>query len=170
MSTQTAEAAYIEHKSLIEQIARSFAMSCHSNLDDCLSVCDEAFMQAWHGYDRKRPFKPYLTATLRNSLIAFVREEKKQPTISIDGLNIPAPARPMDWLARLLAGVSPDARYAIKLAIDTPKELMDMALAKGGNPINIRSSIWQVCRAAGWNSVRVRYALHEIRRAIQRTI
>lgn len=100
-----------------------------------------------------------------------INRERIRPTDSMyraDGsvVEVPSPERPVFDPVEFSQELSDDARYAMDLALNPPKDLEAVVAGKGGEPRNVRSSVREWLLAHGWPKARVVDAFAEIKKAL----
>lgn len=62
--------------------------------------------------------------------------------------------------------LSDDARFTVKLMLDPPEEIEAVAMVKGGQPRNYRSTVRDWLQQHGWNSERISRVFNEVKVAL----
>jgi len=94
------------------------------------------------------------------------RAAKVRVDVVGDDLNPPAPQYRFR-VDEFTEALSDDARYAVGLVLDTPEDIAEVAMAKGGAPRNFRSTVRaHLATDLGWAPGRISAAFAEITEAL----
>ena len=170
MTTLTADprtATYEDVELLIYKTANRFARQYGKDVDECISIANESYLDAYADHDpRKGKFSTcvvtYAWNAMRNYYRSERRHDREQATDDLSGYGVEdGPVVDLDEL-------SEDARHAAMLALDPPAELASQAKAKGGHCHNWRSTIREYLAGLGWAAARIAESFEEIRTVLSR--
>lgn len=165
---------YAEHAPIVAQTARAFARRHGTHPDDAVADGNMAFMLATtrapaDGVTMERHIKRWVWYELFDAYRTRTGERRKNKSKNEgDAALERTPARHTGhWLFDFLDELSEDAKLCVKLVLDTPDNVRSVALAKGGNDINLRSTIKDHLRTTyGWDREKINAAFQEVAEAL----
>lgn len=165
------EETYASVKRLLVKYAFDFKRKFGGDIDDLLSITDDAFLQAYRKYTPNRAkFSTFLCWVLRSNLMNYVRKMKRNSRYKMhgigsamylsDSLNVP-----VDYFLlenERLAGLSIDSKQFLELTIDH----VDRAFSDVTDYVRVPDT-WQGIRdhlrRLGWTKARIAKCVNEIR-------
>lgn len=160
-----------------EDVEKLFYSTVHRHIkkyggvfEDYLGQIHLSFMTAVLTYtpDRKASFSTYCVFVLSHDLLELRRKASKHAgKVAFVELepNCHIAPRPFD-LFGFLDGLSEDARLMVKIALDTPQELNDIMIQKGGTGHARKKALKNYLLDCGWNATHIVECFEEIAQAL----
>lgn len=165
---------------MIYSQVRGFWRQHGGDFDEMISVANVVFCQVYATPidAAKGSFDTLLCTSIRRRLIDNMvighRRTKRLTSLDVEGENgqtragqIPDREHATFSFMDFARGMSTDAVEVLKLVIEAPAEVEQVALAKGGKRLNWQSTIRAYLRQAGWESSRITNSFTEIQGALQ---
>ena len=173
MTTAAVEMTYEDLAPVLDSTARGFCKRYNQDYEECRSKANLIFVQEYEKYqasDGAQPIATWMRYCVWYQLLddmrkgfALCRNPGAGKLVGGDSIEAayakPAPA----GLDDLLEGLSQDAAYVARLAVDTPEALQAVITARGGTGRNARSVLRSHLYSLGWGATRVDKAYKEIR-------
>lgn len=163
--------AYDAMCSLIHYTVRKFQCAYGGMYEDLVGEANYMFVLACRSHDAA---KSKLSAWIHNriwyGLLAQRRDEKKHTdnTISMRGYENDIQYTPDSFLLHFMEKITEESRDVVNLIVDTPDDMLQMALDKGGQPKNLRSSLRQHLHSnLGWTHSQIKESFREIKEALR---
>lgn len=165
-----AEETYIEVENLIRKEVWRIIGKYGGDFDDLMTEASAIYLVAYDSFGTSSgtKFTTWLVNNLRWGLIDKVRNRinHERRFSVIDDQQISKNYR--DWKpSDLIDELHEDAKLVAKLVLDTPEEIMQVYMGKGGQPRNFRSTIRDYLIEMGWTASRISESFAEIRQALK---
>ncbi len=172
-TTEGIRQTYDDVQRLIHHTVNRFRRRNGGDRDELLSVANERFVAAYRKYDvrRKTRFTTWVSNSIWYGLQTHQRREhplRKGKRIDLT-LELLPERKLTDRLEELVSGLSEDAQFVTKLAINPPEEVRLVArCGRGENtPDGLRRGIRLYLREIGWDAERIELAFEEVRESLQ---
>lgn len=181
--TMAAGECYNDVADLIKITVRAFVKRHGGNYDDLLADANTAYMLGFDAYTHRHTNGRAIHANFENEIRRWVWFElfdnhrvrtqhrcKVKVVIANDefiGERIDYRNHDMCRVVDLMESLSPDARQAAELVVNTPEELAHAARRRGGTDRNMRSVIRQHLAGLGWAPGRINAAFEEVAAALE---
>lgn len=164
---------YADVEKLIYHACHQFQRKFGGDIEEMISIGNEKFMSSYEKFDSSQgSFSTFLYINISNALQDHHWHEWRRFALSLDnemsdGRSYANEVRDDSVsgfdLSQFAEDMSEDAVMILKLVLDSPAELANIAIGKGGNPRNWRSSIRDWLESMGWSNERVAEGFEEIR-------
>ena len=172
---------YEDVEKLIYWHAHRFIQGHGGEFEELVSIANQVFMDSYEQFDISKgvDFSTYLGINIVRRFQDNYWYEKKREMPSLDWQNeFESEGGTFKKFASdvedyrcttkfsfedFTEEMSEDAKTVIRLAIDTPAELAEVAFGKGGDPRNWRSTIRDFLCSMGWSYERVSRTFEEVR-------
>lgn len=169
MSTLACDTTYKDTENLITYTCWKFHKSHGGDFEELKAEANKLFLKAYSNFDyTKSSFGTWLYYIIWRGLLSWSAKESRQTQYYKNTVDVDVPDKTSNWsLSDFMEELTSDARIVAMLAIDTPKEIIDIVEAKGGEIRNIRSTIRQYLVTMGWGSKRITESFNEIRTCLR---
>ena len=176
-STLAISDTYDDVERLILSTCHRFQRRFGGDFDDLASEANFAFLRAYETFDESKGFEfsTYLVTVIWNRLtdLSYYEDRRK----GIRGMSIDCENEEGNRYSGLIEDksvakfareefyehLSADAQMVARLTLDSPKEIADIAMAKGNEDRNWRSTIRNYLYDLGWSAGRIAESFNEIR-------
>lgn len=168
---------YQDVEKLIYHAVHKFYKSHGGDIDEMIGVANQVFMDSYEAFDAsKGTFTGFLYLNITRRLQDLYWHEKRRKTMSLDSetedgttfagqVEDYRTSKDFD-LMEFAEGMSQDAMEVLKLVLESPAELASVAMGKGGNPRNWRSTVREFLYGMGWSGERISESFEEISGAL----
>jgi RNA polymerase sigma factor (sigma-70 family) len=172
------EELFEKYKRLVNFVAWKFVRNHGGDFEETQADSYMYYVEAVREYDGRVPLHSHISfwvwtrlldkwrteATRKNRVGPFFRSDLPQ---WLEETVIDRSWR-QEWsLEEFLATLTEDAKTVVKLCLETPEELRQIAEDKGGSPRNYRSTVKQWLESVGWSYERIRESFEEIKTALK---
>lgn len=175
---------YEDVEKLIYHTVWGFISSHGGDFDELCSIANQVFMDVYNGGwqpDKGTTFTGFLALCITRRLQDNYWNEKRHQMASLDYSNecsyddgtfgsVSSAGEVEDYrcstkfnFSDFTEEMSEDAKTVVKLVLETPAELTEVAMGKGGDPRNWRSTIRDFLCSIGWSYERVSKSFNEVR-------
>jgi DNA-directed RNA polymerase specialized sigma24 family protein len=164
------ELLWVRHKGGVLKICRSFATTYGLDFTELLSEALVVFVEACRTYDGRTTPEAWVYVRLRRRLRDVMEAERVRARLARDDVDLDSlPCREPHRGGLDMSRFSPPAAAVVALALDRPRPVEDRVRERGGpSPKNIRLSIRDYLRSAGWTVRTVLGTFAEIKRELNR--
>jgi RNA polymerase sigma factor (sigma-70 family) len=170
---------YVQHERLIYAVCSRYARTRGGDVDEYVSEANLVFITCCDTYDAANgaTFATYLCTCIRRKLRDLRNFNKRRSAVRSASIDVAdenghtLAGTIVDTYsefnaAELAAKLTADAQYVAALVLDMPHSVVAASEEKGGRVSNLRSSIRDHLRAAGWCGQRIRDAFNEVSAAL----
>jgi hypothetical protein len=157
----------------IEVTVSKWSSRFNMDRDDTLSIAHEAFMSAFHSYDKAAgsEFNSWVTYLIEKKLLSYVRKQAARnqllPRQEMEMDDLPGRATVGFDLDDWLDGLAPDVRFLAESAVDPPPDVKAILhRLKWDTPANTRRALRAFLRECGWTWNRISKAFREVRNSL----
>lgn len=172
------EDLFDQYKRLVNDVAWKFVRGYGGDFEEVQADSYCYFVESIRGYDETRgtQLSSHISFWIWSRLLdkwraQTTRRNQIGPILHSDSpswLANEAIDKCSDWdLSEFLSSLTEDAKTVVKLCLETPKELAEVADGKGGSPRNYRSTVKQWLESSGWTYKRIKESFDEVRDALE---
>ena len=162
---------YEDVKDLIAKIVWNFQTTHGGDFEELLAEANLIFVLAFDTHDEtEAQLSTWLYNCINPSLLNYMKEEWRHPTISIDDKNTDTSSLYSSSFSimDLLDELESDAHVVLHLLLDTPEEIVNIALTKGKAQRHLKAELKRHLHKMGWTMKRITKTFEEIRKVLQR--
>jgi len=110
-----------------------------------------------------------MNAYIRTGLLGYIRDECRQihPSLDDENTNTDSLQSTSFLIMDLLDELGQDAHVVLHLFLDTPKEIVDLALSNGKAHRHLKASLKNYLSDIGWTMRRIGETFNEIQNVLQ---
>lgn len=155
------------HQDLIRSAVWKHIKKNGGDFEDLFSAAQLLFVKAVRSYEKTegRTLSSWIFFKISRGLLDIHKTEKRRSAFRENSSVEPSYHHPP--MIDLIDGMTEDALFVIKLALDSPKEVVKVAIRRGGNGRNMRQSMRDYLQGFGWSKARIRNAFDEIKEGIE---
>lgn len=155
--------SYLSVERLISSTCRKFLKRYNLDEQEVFSEAGVAFLKATESFNPAKgtKFSTWIRWKLYKDLMSLARKQRQ--SLPLDSIQEPATERKF-FLREFLEDLSEDTRMVAKMALNTPKEILQAM--RRDTTYDLRIAIWQHLREIGWSTRKIIESFSEIRRAL----
>ena len=167
LAQDAAAHTYRDVEKLIYNVIHLFQRRFGGDFYELLSEANMAYLLALQSYrkDGGASFSTWTQTKVWYRLMDWLRGKMRQRRT--EALDEDMFERKSEFsFEDFVAGLSPDARLVMRLTINTPTEILCVAVEMGGEPRNFKEATREFLRELGWANSRILESFEEIRKAL----
>jgi len=140
------------------------------DFEELLAEANLHYIRAFKAYDEEQSqFNTWLTAYIYKALLGYIRDECRQihPSLNDENVNTDSLQVLSFSVIELLDELGQDACTALHLFLDTPKEIIDIALSNGKAHRHLVAGLKNHLFGMGWTMHRIIKSFEEIQNVLQ---
>ena len=155
---------YKNHKKTIYSLAYRYHRTTGIEIEELISSANEEFVKIQKKFNpSKACFNTYLTLKVKGLFWEMARKNRKSKLINVDKILISSKYNPEKHSSfnDLINNLSNDAKEIIKIAFNTPREMIDMLPKKQMRGIN-KTIFIKYLRTKNWSLPKISAAIDDI--------